>query len=63
MDSTCFPKAQAADREAVAAAGISYRFAQLPLLMKAVYGSRPPRHRPSAASFPNTPPGSHLPQS
>jgi len=43
MDSRCFPVASQADREAVAASGIGYRHAQLPLLMKAVYGSRQPR--------------------
>eukprot|EP00873_Tetraselmis_striata_P009748 jgi/Tetstr1/430012/TSEL_019873.t1 len=43
MDDTCFPAARAADRAAIQAAGIPARFAHLPLLMKAVYGSFTPR--------------------
>eukprot|EP00191_Tetraselmis_sp_GSL018_P003786 CAMPEP_0177598730 /NCGR_PEP_ID=MMETSP0419_2-20121207/12543_1 /TAXON_ID=582737 /ORGANISM="Tetraselmis sp., Strain GSL018" /LENGTH=412 /DNA_ID=CAMNT_0019091271 /DNA_START=204 /DNA_END=1442 /DNA_ORIENTATION=+ len=43
VDSSCFPAAMRADEEAAAAANVSHRFAQLPLLMRAVYGARPPR--------------------
>ena len=42
-DTVCFPKAQEADREAIKAAGIGYAKAQLPMLMRAVYGNAKPR--------------------
>jgi len=42
-DAACFPKAQEADREAIKAAGVGYARAQLPMLMRAVYGNAKPR--------------------
>lgn len=44
MDEVCLPKGRAADYAAAAQAGLDYRRdVHLPLLVRAMYGERPPR--------------------
>ncbi|KAL6759406.1 P-loop containing nucleoside triphosphate hydrolase protein [Haematococcus lacustris] len=43
MDQKCLPQGRTADHQVARAAGLAYADMQLPMIMRALYGSRPPR--------------------